>query len=85
MKTVDVKVLNLKLEKCLREAQKDDVVVTRNGKPLVVMLGVKGKDLEQVELGLDPEFWKMIQRRRKQKTIPLAEVERQLNGKTGRG
>jgi hypothetical protein len=44
-------------------------VLTRNGKPLVVLVGVKGLDWEQLELGYSDEFWPLIRRRRRQRTI----------------
>jgi len=43
-----------------------------------VVVGVKGKDLEQVELGYSDKFWKMIAERRKQKTITREELEKRL-------
>ena len=76
-----MKVMNIKdcdLESCIRAAQRQKIVITRNGKPLAVVVGVKGKDLEQVELGYSDKFWKMIAERRKQKTYTREELERIL-------
>jgi prevent-host-death family protein len=78
-----MKVMNIKdfdLEGCIRAAQRQKIVITRNGKPLAVVVGVKGKDLEQVELGYSDKFWKMIAERRKQKTYTREELERILEG-----
>jgi len=76
MKLMDLK--DCDLESCIRAAQRQKVVIIRNGKPLAVVVGVKGKDLEQVELGYSDKFWKMIAERRKQKTITREELEKRL-------
>jgi len=39
---------------------------------------MKGMDKEQIELGSSPEFWKLIETRRKEKTISRAQLERNL-------
>jgi prevent-host-death family protein len=79
MKTVNI--LETDLEACVRQAQRQRVVLTRNGKPVAVLIGVKGLDLEQVELGQSDEFWGLIKERRSQKTISRAELERRLTDK----
>ena len=66
------------LEECVRQAQGERVVITRNGKPVAVLVGVQGMDLEQIELGQSGEFWKLIQERRRQKTISSAELAKRL-------
>jgi len=66
------------LEECVRQAQGERVVITRNGKPVAVLVGVQGMDLEQIELGQSDEFWKLIQERRRQKTISSAELAKRL-------
>ncbi len=43
------------------------------------MIGVAGMDAEQLELGSSENFWKLIQRRRKQKGISRAELEKRPN------
>ncbi len=64
------------LDACVREAQHDRVVVTRNGVPVALVVGVEGLDDEQVQLGSSDEFWALIADRRGQKTLSRAEVER---------
>jgi hypothetical protein len=68
-----------KLDACVRFARRQAVVLTRRGKPVAVMFGIKGMDLEQLELSLDPEFWKMIEERRKQPTITHEQLLQQLD------
>lgn len=66
------------LEKCVRDAQTNRVVLTRKGKPVALLVGVQGLDLEQIELGHADEFWNLIRQRRKQKTMTRTELERRL-------
>ncbi len=78
MKTVSVRDLQKTLRKRVDESQKERVVVTRRGHPAAVLIGVEGMDWEQVLLLTDDSFWRLLQRRRKQKASPLAAVKRRL-------
>lgn len=83
-----MKVINVQetdLNNCLRSAQRQGVVITRKGKPIAVMFGVKDMDLEQLERSYSDEFWQTIAQRRKQKTISRAELERRLAKAGGKG
>jgi prevent-host-death family protein len=60
---------------CVREAQHGQVVVTRNGVPVALVVGIEGLDEEQVQYGSSDEFWLMIAERRRQKTVGRAELE----------
>jgi hypothetical protein len=76
-----VKILGIQqatLEDCVKNAQKEKVVLTRRGKPIALVIGVAGLDLEQIERGQSDEFWTLIRHRRAQKTISRAELERRL-------
>ena len=74
MKSIDVG--HAGLETLLADAQKERVVLTRDGKPVALMIGL---DEEQQELGSSEEFWKLIGERRRQQTISRAELERRLD------
>jgi prevent-host-death family protein len=76
VKTVGIKQANL--EKCVRQAQRERVVLTRNGKPVAVLVGVQGLDWEQLELGHSDEFWSLIRERRGQRTISREDLEKRL-------
>jgi antitoxin (DNA-binding transcriptional repressor) of toxin-antitoxin stability system len=76
VKTVGVE--QATLDVCVRDAQHDRVLVTREGQPVALIVGIEGMDAEQVELGSNDEFWKMISERRKQKTISRSELERKV-------
>jgi antitoxin (DNA-binding transcriptional repressor) of toxin-antitoxin stability system len=70
------------LESCVSQAQQGRVVIVRNGRPVALVVGVEGMDPEQLELGSSDKFWRLIARRRKQKAISRAQLERKLNGRT---
>ena len=82
MRTISVRDLQQKISKCLQAAQKDKVVVTRHGKPVVLMTGVEGYDWEDLFWATNAAFWKMIQQRRKEdKGIPLEEARKRLEAR----
>ncbi len=76
MKIVGIKDANLKA--CVREAQRQEVVITTKGKPVAVIVSANGMDLEQLELAYSEKFWKLVEKWRKQKTITREELERRL-------
>ena len=69
------------LESCISQAQQERVVIVRNGRPVALVVGVEGMDPEQLELGSSDKFWKLIARRRKQKGISRAQLEKKLSGR----
>lgn len=81
MKTISVRDLQKKVRQTVDVAQKEPVVVTRHGRPAVLVTGVEGYDWEDLVYQTSPEFWKMIGRRRRGKTIPLEEMRRRLEAR----
>ena len=81
MKTVSVRELQKKIRECMEAAQSDRVVITRHGKPAAILIGVEGEDWEDIVLQTDAGFWKLIEQRRKQKTIPLDKVRKRLRNR----
>lgn len=73
------------LDSCVREAQDDRVLLTRDGRPVAVVVGLGGLDDEQIALGLSEDFWKLITTRRREPTISRAELEKRLNAAEGKG
>ena len=76
MMKIDLKVADL--DTCVTDAQHERVVITRNGKPVALIVGVEGMDEEQLQLGSSDRFWELIGERRQQKTISRAELEQQI-------
>jgi len=62
-------------------SQKDRVVITRHGRPAAVLVGVEGKDWEDLVYQTNPAFWRMIEKRRKEKSISLSEYRRRQKKK----
>ncbi len=76
MKTVAIEKSNLAA--CVDKAQRDRVVVLRDRRPVALIVGVEGLDREQLELGSSDPFWRLIEERRKEKTVTRGELERRL-------
>ena len=55
------------------------MVITRKGKPEAPVVGIEGLDREQIELGSSDKFWKLIVKRRKQKTLSREVLEQKIN------
>lgn len=81
MKTIAVRDLQKRLRESVELSQREGVVVTRHGRPAAVLVGVEGQDWEDLVFQTSAEFWRMIERRRAEKTIPLAVVRRRLAGR----
>jgi prevent-host-death family protein len=62
----------------LEAAQHERVLVTHQGKPLAVVIGVENKDEEDFDLEASPDFWRMIEERRRRPTVALKDVEAEL-------
>lgn len=61
----------------LDEAQHERVLITRNGKPSAIVIGVEGREFEDVMLMSNPKFWEMIEAsRRNSTTYSMDEVRK---------
>lgn len=76
VKVIEIDEANIK--ECVKNAQHERVILTRRGKPVAVIAGVAGMDLEQIALGHSDEFWHLIRERRGQKTVSRAKLEKRL-------
>ncbi len=76
MTKVDLKKTDL--NSLVQHAQRERLILMRDGKPVALLLGVEGMDEEQLELGSSDKFWKLIEERRAQKTVTRAELEQRL-------
>ena len=81
MKTIQIE--KATLDTCVAEAQLDRVVITRNGDPVAVIVGVNGLDEEHVQLSGTDTFWELITERRQQKSLSRSELERRLSEAAG--
>jgi prevent-host-death family protein len=78
MKQLTLEQLSEQLQDYVRSAQEEQILITDNGKPIALLLGLENTDLEQFNLQLSAQFWEMISDRRKRPTVPLSVVEAQL-------
>jgi len=78
MKTVNARDLQKKMKECVDMSQQDQLVITRRGKPAAVMVGVEGKDWEDVVLQTSSTFWKFMEERRKEPTMSMKELRTRL-------
>ena len=76
MKTVAIK--QTTLDSCVGDAQTEQVVVTRNGRPVALIVGLENLDEDDLRLAKSDKFWSLIAQRRSQKTISRAELEKRL-------
>ena len=75
MKVLAMRDAKTGLSATLDEAQHERVLITRNGKPSAIVIGVEGRDFEDVLLMSNPKFWEMIEAsRRNPKTFSMEEV-----------
>jgi len=84
MKTISVTQARSDLERVLDSAQKERIVVTRAGKPSVVIVGIESYDAEDRALAGSAEFWRMIERRRRGRSISLDELKARLKARERR-
>jgi prevent-host-death family protein len=78
MKTVNARDLQKKIKQCVDVSQQDRIVITRRGKPAAVMVGVEGKDWEEIALQTSSNFWKLVEERRNQPTISMKELRKRI-------
>jgi prevent-host-death family protein len=78
MKTVPLREAKQSLSGYVARSQRERVLITKHGRPAALVIGVEGRDIEEVLLSQDPEFWKLIEQRRRQRSVPLAEARSML-------
>jgi prevent-host-death family protein len=77
--TIELDQFRQQLDQILAKVAHGDVIVTRQGKPWIILHAVsEALDAESGELAQSPEFWEMIQQRRREAPIPWEEAKRQL-------
>ena len=74
-----IRVEKANLESCVNQAQQERLLITRKGRPVALLVGVEALDPEQLELGSSQAFWKLIIKRRRQKTLSRAKLEQKVN------
>ena len=78
MNVVALREAKQQLSGCIDRAQKERILITRRGKPPALVIGVQGQDMEDLLLMQNPRFWELIETRRRQPTVSLADVRKQF-------
>jgi prevent-host-death family protein len=81
MKSLSVAEILSNLDTVLDSAQKERIVITRGGKPSVVLVGIESYDEEDLRLASSPEFWRLIEERRTGSSVPLSELKARLEAR----
>ena len=76
MKAINVRELQQHVRDCVKASQRDRLVVTRHGIPTALIIGVEGTDWETLALQTNPSFWRMIEKRRAEKTISFGSLKK---------
>ena len=76
MNTISMRALQKHVRDCVKASQRDRVVITRHGIPTALIIGVEGMDWDMLAMQTNPSFWRMIQKRRAEKTISLEALRR---------
>ncbi len=88
MKMVAVEDTAMTAEELARMAEKEPVILTRNGEPLVAVKDVSSSDWETVSLANNPQFIAIIEASRRSYRekggSPLAQVRKELGLKPGK-
>jgi prevent-host-death family protein len=80
MKSIPISDAASNLKAVVTSAQRERVVLTQNGKPAAVVVGIESYDEEDLRLAGSAEFWKLIEsRRRSGSEIPLAELKQRFS------
>jgi hypothetical protein len=78
MKTVEAQEFAAAIDRYLRDSLSERIVITQSGKPCAVVHGLD-YDCEQLELIDSPEFWAMIEERRREPTTSWEVAKQQLD------
>ena len=65
MKRVALERLPQDVAELIVAAQRERVLITRDGQPYALVVGVENKDEEDLQLEFSPDFWRMIEERRR--------------------
>jgi antitoxin HicB len=80
MKKMTLKEFAEHVQTSVDAAQQEHILIIRDAVPIGVLLGIENKDEEDWRLEISSEFWRMIEKSRKEATVPLEQVEAELFG-----
>jgi len=83
MKMVNLRKAKAELSALVGSSQRTPICLTVHGRPVAVLTGTRGMDIEDILLAWDPEFWQEIDRRTlhgRRESVTLEEFRRSLDG-----
>jgi hypothetical protein len=87
MKVIPVEGMTMTIPELVRLVEEEDIIITRNGQPLVSVRDVHGSDWEAASLAHSPRFAAIIQRSRDSyrdsRGVSLAELRQELGLEDG--
>lgn len=85
MKRVTLEQFPPEITELIAAAQRERVVITRNGEPYALLVGLENKDEEDLQYEFSPDFWRMIEKSRQSKvSVPLKDVLAKLEAEEKR-
>ncbi|HEX7499690.1 MAG TPA: type II toxin-antitoxin system prevent-host-death family antitoxin [Polyangia bacterium] len=81
MRMVNLRKAKAELSAVIKAAQADAVCVTVHGKPVAVLTGVAGQDIEDILLSWDRKFWREVDKRTEgalARSVSLATAAKEL-------
>ena len=79
MKVVSTEEFREHLDQYLAFAAREEIVLTENGQPYVLMQGISdSEDMGSDEWESSPDFWNMIHQRRQEQTMRWEQAKQQL-------
>jgi antitoxin (DNA-binding transcriptional repressor) of toxin-antitoxin stability system len=79
MKKLPIEQLPQEIAELMQAAQLERIVITRNGQPFALVVGVENKDEEDLALEFSPAFWRMIEEaRRESASVSLEDIKAKL-------
>lgn len=74
MKEISIESLDGDVQSFLSSTQGEEILITKQGNPMAVLVNVQNKDQEDWDLERSPSFWRMIEERRREPTLPWNDV-----------
>ena len=78
MKETTLELLPSAMKQLVRDSQRERVLVTSDGSPVAIIIGIENKNDEDLLLETSSEFWRMIEERRRGPSYRLRDVEHEL-------
>jgi prevent-host-death family protein len=81
MKLVNIRKAKAELSALVGSSQRSPICLTVHGRPVAVLTGTRGMDIEDILLAWDPEFWRDIDERTvrgRSESVTLEELRKNL-------